>query len=55
MSGNARQKDSQRSEAFLAVAGYIEHNDDEQVTITYLINKMNKLIRVRTMDFESMW
>ena len=44
MSGSGRPKDSQRAEAFLAAAGYFENNDDEQVTLTDLINTMNECL-----------
>ena len=45
VSAIGRPKDSLKSEAFEAVAEYLEINDDEQVTITDLMNKMKDYLR----------
>lgn len=45
VSAIGRPKDSLKSEAFKAVAEYLENNDDEQVTITDLLNKMEEYLR----------
>jgi len=35
-----RPKDKDRTETFLEVTSYLEENDDEQITVTDLVNRM---------------
>ena len=35
-----RPKDKDRTEAFLEVTSHLEENDDEQITVTNLVNRM---------------
>ena len=44
IAGSGRPRDSKKYEAFQAVAEYIEMNDDEQVTVSDLINKMKEYL-----------
>lgn len=37
-----RPKDSTKTEAFLKIANYLENNDDEQITVNDLIDRMAK-------------
>lgn len=44
MSAGGRPKNSQKSEAFQGVVNYLANNDDEQVTIIDLIQKMTEYL-----------
>ena len=47
ISGSGRPKDIGKSQAFEAVAEFLEDNDDEQVTINCLINKILNILKTQ--------
>ena len=55
LSVKGRQKDTVRKNAFIKVVNYLERNDDEQITLSELVEKMVEYLDGEGASCSSKW